>query len=155
MTDFLAGQTLTDLHFPPTVTDEEVAQYTTTVTTFGVGLGTGAGPYADCGVAFTAPITGKVDLEYGGQMSNSTTNATIITPVVRSGSTIGSGGVIVAASDDNNVQVTGTSSQRRGASKLLTGLTPGTVYNVRLEHRVSLASTGTLSRRWITATPRT
>jgi hypothetical protein len=153
MTDFLAGQTLTDLHFPPTTDDREVGSYTITTTTFGVG--TTGGVYADCGVAFTAPITGKVDLEYGGQMSNSTTNATIITPVVRLGATIGSGTTIVAATDDNNVQVTGTSSQRRGASLLLQGLTPGTVYNVRLEHRVSLASTGTLQRRYVTATPRT
>ena len=153
MSDLLAGMTATDLWFPPSVDDTQLGSYTITNTAFGVG--TTGGTYADCAKAFTAPATGKVKIDYGGQMSNSTTNATIIAPVIRTGSTIGSGTVILAASDDYNVQVTGTSSQRRGVSLLQEGLTPGTIYNVRLEHRVSLASTGTLLRRYVIISPGT
>lgn len=152
MPDFLAGQTLTALHFTPTVSDEEPDAFTFTATTFGV-TSTG-GTYNDCGVAFVAPATGRVVINYNTQASNSTSVSTLVSPVVREGATVGSGVTVSAASDDDSITGQGTNEHRRGASRLVTGLTPGASYNVRLEHRVS-GGTGTVRRRSVIVEPTT
>jgi hypothetical protein len=152
MADFLAGQTLTPLHFTPTVTDEEVDAYSFTTTTFDVTFTSGT--YNDCGVAFTAPASGRVLVNYNAQGSNSTSVATSISPVVRQGATVGAGALVSAASDDDCITHQGTVEHRRGASRLVTGLTPGSSYNVRLEHRVS-SGTGTVRRRSVIVSPAT
>lgn len=151
MADLAAGTTVLGNDTPPTVTDTEAGSYTCTNTTFGVG--TTGGTYADCGVAFVAPTTGRVKIDHSGWQSNSAANFTMTAPVVRQGSTVGSGTVVLAASDDNTVAVAGGGAQyRNGTSILVTGLTPGSAYNVRIEHRVS-GGTGTIQRRNVIVTP--
>jgi hypothetical protein len=149
--DLLAGTTVNALDTPPVVADAETGQYTFTNTTFGVG--TTGGTYADCGVAFVAPTTGRVVIMYVGQLSNSVAGgATIVAPVVRTGGTVGSGSSVLAASDNEAVTTSFATSLRGSAHTFLSGLTPGDTYNVRLEHRVN-ANTGTAERRRVTVLP--
>ena len=154
MTDFLAGQTLTPLHFPPTVTNFQVGSFTFNATTFGTD--NDSGTYVDCGVAFVAATTGRALINFGGSTDNDTAAAfTIMAPVVRAGGTVGSGTTFLAASDDEALSVGSTVAMRLAPpAVLVTGLTPGDTYNVRLEHRVS-AGIGTLLRRRVTVAPAT
>lgn len=149
--DFLAGQVLTSGHFPPTVSNLQTGSFTFNATTFGIDADTGT--YVDCGVAFVAPTTGRVKIDFAGTFDNDTSTAfTIMTPVVRTGSTVGSGTTVFAASDDEAISLGGTEAARFGSHTFVSGLTPGNVYNVRLEHRVS-AGIGTLVRRRVTVSP--
>mgnify|MGYP003574955279 CR=1 FL=1 len=149
MPDLLSGSPVTPLDTPPTVDDREDGSFTFTITSFGV---TATGTYADCGVAFLAPTTGRVTILWGGNLLNSTSASTLLAPVVRTGSTVGSGSVVLAASNPIASGMQGGSAIKGGRGHLLTGLTPGDTYNVRLEHRVT-AGTGTISERNVIVRP--
>lgn len=148
MSDYLAGQELTALHFPPLETDTQDDSYTFTNTSFGVT--TTGGTYNTCGVAFVAGTSGKAVILYGANLDNSgAAAATNVAPHVRTGTTIGSGTDVFAAVLNNCVRNIGTDDRTYGNNLTLTGLTPGSDYNVRLEHRVS-GGTGTVQYRHVT-----
>lgn len=149
MPDLLAGTRVLAGDTPPAVDDEETASFTFTHTTYAI-----TGEPATCGVAFVAPTSGRVCLDYSCNIRNSTTATSAMTPVVREGGTVGSGTTFLAANDDFAVIVLPGSYENcfGGRRKLVEGLTPYATYNVRLEHRVS-AGTGTLARRSVTVAP--
>lgn len=150
MPDLLAGSTVNALDTPPTVADFELDSFNFTHTTYAI-----TGEIASCGIAFVAPTTGRSTLDYSCNIQNSTTATTAMTPVVREGGTVGSGTTFLAASDDNALVINSlTNTSAAGRRLLITGLTVGATYNVRLEHRVS-AGTGTLARRAVTVSPAT
>lgn len=146
MPDLLAGTIISAADYPPEVSDAEAGFYTFTITSFGITAASGT--YVDCGVAFTAPTTGRVTIEFGAQVTNSGANATIVSPVVRAGSTVGSGASVFAAADDWAVTFSGTDTVHAQMSRPISGLTPGDAYNVRLEHRVA-AGTGSAQYRHV------
>jgi hypothetical protein len=95
-----------------------------------------AGPVV--GVAFVAPPSGRVYIEIAGNISSSQNGRKgVLSYEVRTGSTVGSGSIVLAASDDRAVQnsnaVTSGGFSFIAASKrrMLTGLTPGASYNIR------------------------
>lgn len=126
---------------------QDTGDYSFTNTSYGIG--TSAGTYFSVDVVFTAPPSGCVDLDFRGQVLNSVaTNQTYISPVVREGGTVGSGTVVLAASDAR-AMVSGITSANPGQSYVgafcsVTGLTSGATYNVRLEHRVNAGTGRTL-----------
>lgn len=150
MADLLAGSTVQALDTPPTVADDDNQSYTFTNTSFGVT--TTGGTYVDVGAAFVAPTTGRVAIHYGARMVNSTTGSTIISPHIRTGTTVGSGTDVDVADLDFSIAVQGTNTLQFGAARYLEGLTAGSDYNVRLEHRVT-SGTGTALRRYVIVTP--
>lgn len=158
MPDFLAGQTLTPLHFPPTVSDTETGSFDTTLSA-NYGVTTSAGTYADCGAAFIAPTTGRVRIEWAASLDNGTASAaTLVSPHVRTGGTVGSGSDVAGytADDARCIFNRGTDARRFGAALLVTGLTPGDTYNVRLEHKVTAGpTTGTIVNRHVIVSPAT
>lgn len=147
MSDFLAGQTLTALHFPPMETNTQDDSYTFTNTTFGVT--TTGGTYVTCGTAFVAGASGKALILYGANLDNSGAAATNVGPYVRTGATVGSGSDVFPAVLNNCVRNVNTDDATFGNMLPLEGLTPGSSYNVRLEHRVS-GGTGTAQYRHVT-----
>lgn len=153
MTDFLAGQTLTPLHFTPTVSDSEQGTFSFNSTAYGVDADSGT--YADCGVAFTGPASGRVLVHFSAEMLNSSASDFVsVSPVIRTGSTVGAGTSFLAASLDTAIHHFGTLNDRFGATVIVTGLTPGDPYNVRLEHRIgSGANTATIRRRTVIVEP--
>lgn len=153
MPDFLAGQTLTPLHFTRTESDTQNGSFTFNSTTFGVDADSGT--YVDCGTTFVVPTTGRVKIDYAGELDNDTGSAsTNVAPVVRTGGTVGSGTEIVAADLANAIRNIGTDSRRYGAHILVEGLVAGDTYNVRLEHRVS-GGIATVQFRNVTVVPAT
>lgn len=130
------------------VDNADTTARTTTSTTYTTTLS----PAQICGVAFTAPPSGKVSIEWGAGVQNNTgPNLGVCSFAIRAGSVVGSG-TSFQASDDGRA-ITSLAFIRAGAQSTVTGLTPGTVYNVALEHRVASAGTGTFSNRSVTVVP--
>lgn len=117
---------------------------TTTSATY-VSIGT------QCGTSFTAPANGKVMIDWFTELQTSVAgNVAACTIEVRTGSTVGSGTLVVTASDnlplcrnDNAFPVCSA------AWYPLSGLTPGSAYNVRLMFRSDGTRTLTASRRGV------
>lgn len=134
------------------VTSRQNGQFTVTATTYGIT--TTGGTYVDCGTAFVVPWSGQVTLSWAAGTASSGAFDVFVSPVVRTGGTVGSGSAVAAADDNTSVRGSGTGATRTGADHLLSGLTAGLTYNVRLEHRVG-AGTGTISSRSVIVTPTT
>src|SRR5690606_24846195 len=132
MPDLLAGSTVRALDTPPAASDAQLDSFSFTHTTYGTG--STSGTYTDCGVAFMAPTTGRVLVILSGEIVNSSAT-TRMAPVVREGPVIGSGPEIVPAHDVNSITNQGPNAYILAAQVTLIGnLSPGEVYNVRLEH---------------------
>jgi hypothetical protein len=118
--------------------DTQNTSGTTTSTTYTATLTGGTA----CGIAFTAPASGKVEIFNNCALVNSGASHALCTIRVRTGATIGSGADVVAAADANAIYHVGTNELRFGNSYLLTGLTAGSSYNVQQLFRVT-GGTGT------------
>lgn len=142
---------------PATVQSVETALYEANNNTYGTAsIG---GTYAHCQVVFTAPDSGRVLLLHSGaprNISSGSSPVAYISPEVRTGTTPGSGTVVLAASDTRSVRsnLTGSETVRAGASFLLSSLTAGASYNVRLLHRVT-SSSGQFFHRTLIVAPAT
>lgn len=124
----------------------------TTRTTTSTSYTTTLSPAGLCGVAFTGPPSGKVLISWATSLSNNTSpNIAQCSPGIRVGSTVGSGTVFQAAG--GFVHLTSTANVRIGASTIVSGLTPGTVYNVALEHRAIAAGTASFDGREVLVVP--
>lgn len=154
MSDLSAGTTVRAGDTPPTASDAQSGSYTATITTFGIG--TTSGTYADCGVAFVAPTTGRVLITWSGQMANSiASSACELSPFIREGSTVGAGTTFLASVIDNKIRLVSSANNsinHAGMTMVVDGLTPGDDYNVRLDHRVS-GNTGTFIYRKVAVLP--
>lgn len=111
------------------------------------------------GLTFIAPTSGGVIVLWNARANlNSATGVRVVVSAeVRSGSTIGSGTVMAAAGDDQAVELGQAANTRVGAAshRVVTGLTPGAVYNVALWHHnaTSVASAGSIFYRSVTTMP--
>jgi len=127
------------------VSNEQTDLPTTTSTTY-VTIGT------TCGIAFVAPASGKVDVKWYTELKNSSTNGSLCTIYVKTGSTVNSGSDVVAASDSLPLaRADGTQEVTVGAFHIVSGLTPGASYNVTLYFRTT-SGTLTAGRRGVTVT---
>lgn len=88
------------------------------------------------GVAFTAPASGKVLLNWRCTLNNSGSQFSGCAPQVAAGAVVGSGAAFLSASDTRSVGTEGSVFETQGGSATVTGLTPGNAYNVALYHRV-------------------
>lgn len=142
-----AGSVITGTDAPTAVTSGvETTNQGPTSTTYAAGT--------LCGVAFVAPTTGRVLVEWRSFLDNSGANFTLCTVEVREGSSIGSGNVVLPASDENALTMEGQNQFRMGMFVPVDGLTPGASYNVQLMHRVT-GGTGTLDDREVLVIPLT
>lgn len=111
------------------------------------------------GIAFTAPDTGKVYIVVSGHMASAgIANAYIyLAAEVRTGSTVGSGTVFHAAVTDEGVSIgqADTNITRISGSNeiLVTGLTPGSSYNVRLVYLTTAGTNATIFYRAVLVKP--
>lgn len=114
-----------------------------------------------CGLAFTAPPSGAVWVTVGGLpvviLSGNVTRRCELSWELRAGSTIGSGTVVLGASNIRMVAIgIGATSGLRADVEMthrwrMTGLTPGAAYNVRTMHRVNVTGSveGQVLHRYI------
>lgn len=147
MPDLLAGSIVRALDTPPVQQDAQISTTTTTSTTF-------AASGTDCAVTFTAPSTGRVLIHISARMINSATGGTIASPETREGAVVGSGAVIEVAVESNTISHYGASFSAQGKTSMLSGLTPGAVYNTRIMMRAS-SGTASFANRQIVVTPAT
>jgi hypothetical protein len=112
-----------------------------------------------CGFTFKAPPSGAVYVTVSGtvRMANNG-NETRLTYALRTGTTVGSGTVVVAASSLRGVvcgQAVVTSGPSMASASFRhphTGLTAGADYNIRTEHNVSGGS-GQIDYRMVSIEP--
>lgn len=121
--------------------------YTNTLTTTGIH-----------GVAFVAPPSGKV--QFIGRSSGGSSTVGQYAQLdyeVKTGSTVGSGSVIRATSNNTASVFLSSTSGGQGplnVSGIISGLTPGAVYNVALTYASSNgASTASFNRRYAAVYP--
>ncbi len=110
------------------------------------------------GTAFVAPESGIVTIHYTALMASDTaTGGSQITPRVGTGATVGAGTTILAASNNNAIgfdqHATVNESMRFGGHYTLSGLLPGTTYNVSMQGRAITAGTSTFQRIHTTVVP--
>lgn len=141
ITNTYGGAQLTTL----TATNATVTNLTTSPTTgisaVGSGSFTNTSGYAAlatvaASVVFTAPINGKVRIFLNGRLVNTSNVATAfyISTEVRTGGTVGAGSVVLGPSNGRAIGTSvGASATifEAGRADTLTGLTPGTTYNVQ------------------------
>jgi hypothetical protein len=149
---FEAGKRLTaqllNNTFTETKADTQLTLGTTTSTAFVTALTGGT----QCGTSFTAPLSGKVNVLIYSRQRNSGANATLMSVRLGTGTTVGSGTEITAASDNSVIQNAGTTDMGATALVPFTGLTAGSFYNVVVQHRVT-AGTGTYASRKVSVVP--
>ncbi|MGW9029121.1 hypothetical protein ACWGQ5_34330 [Streptomyces sp. NPDC055722] len=154
MSDLLAGTTVKALDTPPTVANAQSASVSTQSTTY-----TTVG--ADCAVVWTAPTTGRVLIHIAARMQvtpSTATSGALIAPQTRTGGVIGSGTLVEDAADQSAAShYGGTAFERQGIWHLLTGLTPGAVYNTRLLMKSStgVSDTANFAHRELIVAPAT
>jgi hypothetical protein len=109
------------------------------------------------GVPFVAPASGKVYVIGRANGGNDTAAGyTILDFEIKTGGTVGSGS-IVRASDENQASVyqspTANNQSDRSTTGLVTGLTPGALYNASLTYHITGGSSSTWNRRHISVLP--
>jgi hypothetical protein len=109
-----------------------------------------------CGNSFVAPASGRVLVHLSGRLDNNGANTTFLGFEARTGSVVGSGTVVTGfgADDSRSISRNNINEVQFGRSFLVTGLTAGDDYNVRLMHRVT-AGTGTIEYRHVIIEPTT
>lgn len=149
-----AGQIIRAADFPASAQDTDTTDQTNlSDTSYAAGSTT-------CGVAFTAPTSGRVLILWHAEMRADTADVRLLISVqVREGSVVGSGTITSAANDEDAAQtsqdVASASRAYLGASshRVVTGLTAGSSYNVRTMHKLSSAGTGDIFYRSVDVIP--
>lgn len=109
----------------------------------------------NCGTAFVAPQSGTVLVHHQSGAGHNGTTISVSAYMsfeIRTGGTVGSGSVVVAAHDDNGGRVLNPSTDAGfkyvTATRIvpITGLTPGSTYNARMMFRTTTATGAYLQR---------
>ncbi len=151
---FVAGMRLTaDLlndTFPEEESDTQNTSGTTTSSTYTATLTGGTA----CGLTFVAPRSGKVLVTTTADIRNSTTGRSYCSWIIKTGATIGSGTTFLDGGDNAAASVVGTSGVMSEKTYEVTGLTPGSTYNVRQQFRNNAGGqTGTFERKSLVVQP--
>ena len=136
-----------------TVQAEELSVFSFTNTAAQAGT-------AVCGLTFVAPPSGKVVVTVSGNISSGQDgNAAILSYEVRTGSTIGSGTVVLgpdyrrAVHSSRAVNTGAVASIGASHARLLSGLTSGATYNARTMHWINPGGGGTVDARALLIQP--
>lgn len=155
-----AGDIIYAVDAPPSVRFDENTDYVFTNTSYSSTSGTPTAPV--CGIAFTAPTSGQVRIDYKVRMESKTnSNRVIASCAVATGGTAGSGSAVMASGDDAAIETSQSSSAattpaetrfQGGSYRICGGLTPGVTYNAYIEHKAFNATGGTMYTRGISVT---
>jgi hypothetical protein len=151
---FAGGQLLTaqllNETFEEDISDTQATQGTTTATAYTATLSGGVA----CGLVFVAPLSGAVKVFNNATLLNSTTSISYCTFRIKTGGTIGSGTDFVGALDINAIYHGGSTVSRHGEGILITGLTPGFIYNIQQLFKITGgASTLTTNNKHLAVAP--
>lgn len=145
-----AGQRLTAALLGLARYSEETALGTTTSASYTATLTGGTA----CSFTFVAPTSGVVEVVNTAQVDNSSTAQTsLMSFEIRTGSSVGSGTVMFAASDDDALRNLGTNEVQMTFARIVDGLTGGATYNIRQMFRGSGGTTATFIRKRLAVIP--
>lgn len=111
------------------------------------------------GIAFKAPPSGKMLVEFSGKVIVTTAGGSACLSVhTRNGDVIGSGTDYAVADDVRCIEIGGPTSAvgaylTAGSYRLFGGLTPGSDYNVELRHKSLPSGTGSTDKGLISVIP--
>lgn len=131
------------------VTNTQNTLGTTTSLTYVETL-TGASPAQ---LIFVAPASGKVLVVNAAFVDNTTTPRSYCSWIIRNGGTIGSGTTFLDGGDTKALSNVGVDDLSCSRTSLVTGLSPGSSYNIRQQFKVSSASTGQYQNRELAVLP--
>lgn len=146
--------------FPATVWDDDNSDAAFTNTSYSATSGTPTLPV--CGVAFVAPISGRVKVTWRARFECKTnTSRAVVSADVATGGTPGSGSVISGGNDEDAIETSASASAstttdtRIGAAsyRMISGLTPGTTYNAYTVHKSFSATGSNMYSRGIVVEP--
>jgi hypothetical protein len=145
-----AGQIIKALDFTDTVsTQSSTAETGFTSTSY-------TGGTSPVGIAFTAPTSGRVEVFWHCRFESNTAGVLVlVSAAVRTGTTVGSGTVVVAAADAQALvhaaDASSGTNQRLGSGTALviSGLTAGSSYNARIEFKMNAAGNGDIFDRYL------
>jgi hypothetical protein len=111
----------------------------------------------DPGVAFVAPSTGRIIVSWGCTFDGNAAAVFGMAAVqIRSGSTIGSGTIFAAASDNDAIGYEGSNAAQFGRTIMFSGLSAAQNYNAQVLYKLfSGAGTAFFARRNIVVRPTT
>jgi len=125
-------------------------QNTSGTTTSGTYTATLSGG-TTCSFTFVAPGSGSVIVNNNCNVANSGANLSLCGFEIRAGGTVGSGTVVFGV-DNNESLIAGQTQANISRSRLITGLTPGSTYNIRQLFAVT-GGTGTFSSKHLNVVP--
>ena len=114
--------------------------------------------YTDAGAVFagattTVPPSGRIRVGWSAVLNHSAAaGTTLIAPQINSGTSIGSGGVLVGPADQFSARGTGVGPRTHSNFTYFSGLVAGTAINAFLVHRVTVI-TGSVADRAIELEP--
>lgn len=107
-----------------------------------------------CGHSFIAPASGKVRITWGGNFFTSVIGSTVyIGTAVKTGATVGAGTLVSDVVDGECQGYSDNNADVGSRDRIVTGLTPGNTYNVRLSWRNTGAATANGNRPFVITTP--
>jgi hypothetical protein len=107
-----------------------------------------------CSLTFVAPLSGSVIIHNSAFVDNSSTIRAYCSWIIRSGSTIGSGTTFLDGGDGVALSNIGADDVSATRSHRVTGLTPGSTYNIRQQFRSSTTgTTSTFSNKQLVVQP--
>lgn len=107
-----------------------------------------------CGHSFVAPPSGIVAIHWGANaFSGVTGSSLLIGTAVKTGSTVGAGTVVSDVSDDEALVFSLLGDAPGSRIRVVTGLTPGSAYNVRQSARNSGTTSSHIDRPWVVTAP--
>jgi hypothetical protein len=124
-------------------------------TTTATGSFTSAGATL-VGTDFIVPASGRVKIDWGGEIANSGGNFTLVSPQIAEGSTVDAGTIVMAAGFVDTARADTTAIVRSTNFIIFDAapffIDPGTILNVALYHLTN-GGTGTIARRRVAVVP--
>src|SRR4051794_39125410 len=147
-----AGSNLTAVALDAMVADWASNFDVTSRTTTSAGYTETLTPAGLCGIAFVAPTSGSVRIDWKGDISANAAGVHAMSYELRTGSTVGAGTSVLVGNDDRALRNdTNALLMDFGIFDVVTGLTGGSSYNVSLTQRTG-AGTLTVARRLVLVT---
>jgi hypothetical protein len=129
-----------------TLYSENVNEVSTASTSFAAAASNNVGGF------FQFPGSGRVEIHWGGELYADAAAGPVISIEIRTGTTVGSGTIVLGASDDYAARSFNQQREQFSTFYVWSGGTPNTAYNIRCLYRTT-ASTGRFSRRRILVRP--
>lgn len=124
---------------------ENMANVSTTGTSYAAAVSNNVGGF------FRVPASGRVRIDFSGELYGAGATGQIMSFEIREGSTVGAGTVVLAADDERAVRSYDVNRQQFSNFYVWSAGTPGSTYNIRLLYRTTSGTANFERRRALVA----